>query len=145
MRILFVVCGEGLGHASRCIHLGHYLQLHDHEVHFAGMARRTISWTSTSAASCTPLPVKSVLKVKGGFFSLKKTLWQSKWIAIDMMKSVLNVRSLLKEHEFDCVVCDTMYGGVLAARLQRVPGCLHHQPEPFLWAAGNDECDMEGR
>ena len=39
MRILFVVCGEGLGHASRCIHLGHYLQIHGHEIHFAGYGK----------------------------------------------------------------------------------------------------------
>jgi uncharacterized protein (TIGR00661 family) len=34
MRILFVVCGEGLGHSSRCIHLGHYLEQQGHSVSF---------------------------------------------------------------------------------------------------------------
>ena len=39
MKLLFVVCGEGLGHASRSLHLGHYLQQHGHEVHFAGYGK----------------------------------------------------------------------------------------------------------
>ena len=43
MKILFVVCGEGLGHASRCLHLGRYLQKQGHDIHFAGMAGHTIS------------------------------------------------------------------------------------------------------
>jgi uncharacterized protein (TIGR00661 family) len=28
---------------------------------------------------------------------------------------------LIRDHRFDCVVCDTMYGGVLAARLEKTP------------------------
>ena len=39
MKILFVVCGEGLGHASRCLHLGHYLQKQGHDIHFAGYGK----------------------------------------------------------------------------------------------------------
>ena len=39
MKVLFVVCGEGLGHASRCIHLGHYMQEQGHVIHFASYGR----------------------------------------------------------------------------------------------------------
>jgi len=121
MKILFVVCGEGLGHASRCLHLGHYMQLEGHSVHFAGYGK---SYDFMSQHRCSHLhvvPREVCLEGDGGFFSLKKTLWCSKWIVIDMIRSVFAVRNLIREHGFDCVVCDTMYGGLLASRLERVP------------------------
>jgi uncharacterized protein (TIGR00661 family) len=121
MKILFVVCGEGLGHASRCLHLGHYLQLAGHTMHFAGYCK---SYDFMSQHNCSNLhetPREVCLEGEDGFFSLKKTLWHSKWIVPDMIRSVMNVRRLIREHHFDCVVCDTMYGGVLAARLEKTP------------------------
>ncbi|MDO9324128.1 MAG: glycosyltransferase family protein [Methanoregula sp.] len=121
MKILFVVCGEGLGHASRCLHLGHYMQQQGHTVHFAGYGK---SYDFMQQHGCTHVhmtPREVCLEGENGFFSLKKTLWYSKWIVLDMLRSVLSIRTLIREHTFDCVVCDTMYGGVLAARLQNVP------------------------
>lgn len=121
MKLLFVVCGEGLGHASRSLHLGHYLQQHGHEVHFAGYGK---SYDFMSQHGCTHLhctPREVCLEGEGGFFSLKKTLWYSKGILLDMVRSALSVHRLIRKHRFDCVVCDTMYGGVLAGRYNRVP------------------------
>ncbi|PKG31595.1 glycosyltransferase family protein [Methanoregula sp.] len=121
MKVLFVVCGEGLGHASRCLHLGHYMQLAGHTVHFAGYGK---SYDFMSQHRCSNLhrtPREVCLEGEDGFFSLKATLWCSKWILLDMLRSVRNVRRLIRDHGFDCVVCDTMYGGVLAARLTRTP------------------------
>lgn len=121
MRVLFVICGEGLGHTSRCLHLGHYLQQHGHEVHFAGYGK---SYDFMEQHLCINLHVISrevSLEGEGGFFSLKKTLWESKWILRDMLKSYLDVRALLNKTKFDCVVCDTMYSSVLAARFRRIP------------------------
>jgi UDP-N-acetylglucosamine--N-acetylmuramyl-(pentapeptide) pyrophosphoryl-undecaprenol N-acetylglucosamine transferase len=121
MKILFVVCGEGLGHASRCLHLGHYLQQQGHTVHFAGYGK---SYNFMEQHKCSNLHRthrEVCLEGENGFFSLKKTLRCSKWIMFDMMRSVLSVRQLIHEHHFDCVVCDTMYGGVLAARLEKTP------------------------
>jgi len=121
MKILFLVCGEGLGHASRSLHLGHYMQQQGHEIHFAGYGK---SYDFMKQHRCSHLhytPREVCLEGENGFFSLKKTLWCSKWIVFDMIHSVLSIRSLIREHRFDCVVCDTMYGGVIAARLQNVP------------------------
>ncbi|MFA5222228.1 MAG: glycosyltransferase, partial [Methanoregula sp.] len=56
-----------------------------------------------------------------GFFSLKKTLWCSKWMVLYMMRSVVLARRYIRNLAIDCVVCDTMYGGVAAARAQQVP------------------------
>ena len=121
MKILFVVCGEGLGHASRCLHLGHYMQQLGHDIHFASYGR---SYDFLQKQECINLHWtrrEVCLEGERGFFSLKKTLWCSKWIIPDMMRSVLRIRHLIQEHRFDCVVCDTMYGGVLASRLQKTP------------------------
>ncbi|MFA4826548.1 MAG: glycosyltransferase family protein [Methanoregula sp.] len=122
MKILFVVCGEGLGHASRCLHLGHYMQQQlGHTIHFAGYGK---SYDFMKQHRCTHLhytPREVCLEGEEGFFSLKKTLWYSKWIVLDMIRSTLSIRKLIIEHQFDCVVCDTMYGGILAARQQNVP------------------------
>ncbi len=121
MKILFVVCGEGLGHSSRCLHLGHYLQQQGHSVHFAAYGK---SYDFIDQHGCSNLhrtPREVWLEGEEGFFSLKKTLWYSKWIVADMLRSLLRIRALIREHEIDCVVCDTMYGGVLAARLLKKP------------------------
>jgi uncharacterized protein (TIGR00661 family) len=121
MKILFVVCGEGLGHASRCLHLGHYLQQQGHTVHFAAYGK---SYDFIDQHGCSNLhrtPREVCLEGEDGFFSLKKTLWCSKWIAADMVRSLLNVRKIIRNHAIDCVVCDTMYGGVLAARITKTP------------------------
>ncbi|WML67554.1 MAG: hypothetical protein METHP_01093 [Methanoregula sp. SKADARSKE-2] len=121
MRILFVVCGEGLGHASRCLNLGHFLEGEGHEVHFAGYGKAYAFMDQHPCGILHGITREVCLEGEGGFFSLKKTLWESKWIVLDMVRSVLSIRSLIRKHGFDCVVCDTMYGGVLAARLQGVP------------------------
>jgi len=121
MKILFVVCGEGLGHASRCLHLGHYLQLDGHEVHFAGYGKSYDFMSQHRCSSLHRTQREVCLEGEDGFFSLKKTLWCSKGIPVDMIRSVLGVRRLIREHGFDCIVCDTMYGGVLAARLTKTP------------------------
>jgi UDP-N-acetylglucosamine--N-acetylmuramyl-(pentapeptide) pyrophosphoryl-undecaprenol N-acetylglucosamine transferase len=121
MKFLFVVCGEGLGHASRCLHLGHYFQQQGQTVHFAtyGKAYDFIDQHGCSNIHRTNREV--CLEGEDGFFSLKKTLWYSKWIVLDMARSALRVVQLIREHSIDCVVCDTMYGGVVAARFARVP------------------------
>jgi len=121
MKILFVICGEGLGHASRSLHLGHYLQLQGHTVHFAGYGK---SYDFMAQHGCTNLhhtPREVCLEGEDGFFSLKKTLWCSRTLFLDLLKSAISVRRLIRDHDFDCVVCDTMYGGVIAARLRKVP------------------------
>jgi len=121
MKILFVVCGEGLGHASRCLHLGHYLQMEGHTVHFAGYGK---SYDFMDQHGCTALHRihrEVCLEGVNGFFNMKKTLWHSKFLVFDILVSAGGIWRILHEHAYDCVVCDTMYGGVLVSRMHRVP------------------------
>ena len=121
MRILFVVCGEGLGHSSRCIHLGHYLEQHGHSVRLCGVREILRFLPRPWVRQRVPGEREVCLEGENGFFSLKKTLWCSKWAALNLIRSGLRVRRLIIEQNIDCVVCDTMYGGVMAARFRRVP------------------------
>jgi UDP-N-acetylglucosamine--N-acetylmuramyl-(pentapeptide) pyrophosphoryl-undecaprenol N-acetylglucosamine transferase len=121
MKILFVVCGEGLGHASRSLHLGHYLQQQGHTIHFAGYGKSYDFMEQHRCSNLHHTPREVCLEGEDGFFSLKKTLLCSKWIMLDMALSAISVSKLISRHRFDCVVCDTMYGGVFAARVHRVP------------------------
>jgi uncharacterized protein (TIGR00661 family) len=121
MKILFVICGEGLGHASRCLHLGHYMQQHGHIIHFAGYGKSYDFMDQHGCSNLHHVPREVCLEGEEGFFNLNKTLWCSKWVFFAMVRSSAAVRRLIKKHSIDCVVCDTMFGGLLAARLCRVP------------------------
>ena len=121
MKILFVVCGEGLGHSSRCLHLGHYLQQQGHTVHFAAYGESYNFIDKHGCANLHRTNREVCLEGEDGFFSLKKTLWYSKWIMLDMVRSTLRARELIRKNAVDCVICDTMFGGVVAARFTRVP------------------------
>ncbi len=121
MRILFVVCGEGLGHSSRCIHLGHYLEQQGHSVSFVAYGKSYDFFRDHGCVNVFRGEREVCLEGENGFFSLKKTLWCSKWAAFNLIRSGLRVRRLIIEQNIDCVVCDTMYGGVMAARFQGVP------------------------
>lgn len=121
MRILFVVCGEGLGHSSRCIHLGHYLEQHGHSVSYVAYGKSYDFLCERGCATVYKGLREVCLDGTNGFFSLKKTLLCSKWIPFDLVRSALRVRRLIMVKKIDCVICDTMYGGVMAARFRRVP------------------------
>ena len=144
MRILFVVCGEGLGHSSRCIDLGHYLEQHGHSVIFLAYGK---SYDFFHDHGCTTVykgQREVCLEGENGFFSLKKTLWCSRWVFLNMVRSALIVRRLITEQRIDCVVCDTMYGGVLAARFRKCAGSLYHQPEPVQRTRGPEKPCLGG-
>jgi len=121
MRILFVVCGEGLGHSSRCIHLGHYLEQNGHSVSFLAYGKSYDFFHDHGCINLYRGEREACLEGENGFFSLKKTLLCSKWLALNLVRSGLRVRRLIMEHQIDCVICDTMYAGVIVARFRRVP------------------------
>jgi len=136
MRILFVVCGEGLGHSSRCIHLGHYLEQHGHSVSFVAYGKSYDFFHEHGCVNVYEGLREVCLEGTDGFFSLKKTMLCSKWIPFDLVRSALRVRRLIKEKKIDCVVCDTMYGGVMAARFRRVPVIFITNQNRFIGPGG---------
>ncbi|MFA4875806.1 MAG: glycosyltransferase family protein [Methanoregula sp.] len=121
MKILFVVCGEGLGHASRSFHLGHYMQQQGHTIHYATYGKSYDFMKQHGCANLHAIHREVCLEGVDGFFNLKKTLWRSRTIPLDLLKSAAGVSRLLKRHKFDCIVCDTMYGGIFSGWIRRVP------------------------
>ena len=121
MKILFVVCGEGLGHASRSLHLGKYCGQNGHEVHFAGYGKSYDFMKQQGITRLHRTPREVFLIGEDGFFSLKKTLWHARTIPLTLLESAATVRRLIRDNKFDAVVCDTMYGGVISAWFRRVP------------------------
>jgi len=120
MNILFIICGEGLGHSSRCLHLGHYIQQQGHTVHYAAYGKSYDFMDQHGCSNLHHTPREVCLEGKEGFFSLKKTLWCSKWISFNMVFSFLAACRHIRKYAIDCVVCDTMFAGILAARLNGV-------------------------
>ena len=137
MRILFVVCGEGLGHSSRCVHLGHYLQQQGHSVHFLAYGKSFDFIYQNRCGSLCRGQREVCLEGENGFFSLKKTLWESRWIAFNMVRAALRTRQVIIDKRIDCVVCDTMYDGLLAARLEHVPAVFITNQNHFNGPGGS--------
>ena len=136
MKILFVVCGEGLGHASRCLHLGHYMEQQGHTLHFAGYGK---SYDFMEQNGCTNLhktPREVYLEGDEGFFSLKKTLLFSKWIPYNLLKSALRVRRLLKVHRFDC-------WGDHISKIPESPVHFYHKSEPLQREGWKDKPGLD--
>lgn len=121
MKILFVICGEGLGHASRSLYLGNYLQISGYEVHYASYGKSFDFLKNLSSARLHETNREVYIEGEDGFFSLKKTLWYSKFIPYNMLRSFWNISSLIKTYHYDCIICDTMYAGLLAARMRKIP------------------------
>ena len=90
-------------------------------VHFAGYGKSYDFMEQHKCSNLHHTPREVCLEGEDGFFSLKKTLLCSKWIMLDMALSAMSVSRLISRQRFDCIVCDTMYGGVVAARVHRVP------------------------
>ena len=130
MRILFVVCGEGLGHASRCINLGHYLEQRGHSVSFVAYGK---SYDFFHDHGCTNVyrgEREVYLEGANGFFSLKKTLWCSKWTTLNLARSGLRVRRLIREHigriDFFSFQCDFAAGMFAKTDFHSFPGFNCH-------------------
>ncbi len=118
---MFVVCGEGFGHASRCIHLGHYLEQHGHSVSYLAYGKSYDFFRDHGCINMYRGAREVCIDGENGFFSLKKTLICSKWVVFNLIRSGLRVRRMIIEHRIDCVICDTMYAGVITSRFRRVP------------------------
>ncbi|MDD3407261.1 MAG: glycosyltransferase family protein [Methanomicrobium sp.] len=121
MRILFVVCGEGLGHASRCTKLAGYLERFGHTCIFASYGKAYEFIKSQGAFSVTETYREVMLEGDGGYFSLSKTMWSSKGVMVSLARSLRHIRRLISENSVDILIADTMYAAVSAAKIQGIP------------------------
>lgn len=136
MRILFVVCGEGLGHASRSTKLARYFERFGHTCYFASYGKAYDFIKKQGGFQVFETYREVILEGEGGYFSLTKTLWSSKGVLLSLARSLRHVRGLIVENSIDVLISDTMYAAVTAAKIQGVPSLFITNQNKF--ASSND-------
>jgi len=136
MNVLFVVCGEGLGHTSRCLHLARYLEAHGFVCHFAAYdtSFRFLERQGWQRLHRTPREV--TLAGDNGFFTLTGTLNDSKGVPVNMYRSYRMVQDLIDTEHIGLVIADTMYAAVAAARRKGVPTVFITNQNTFCTLSG---------
>ena len=121
MNILFVVCGEGLGHASRSTKLAKHLKAQGMNCAFAAYGKAYSFIQKQTDCPVYEIPREVTLEGTGGYFSIKKTISSSIGIPVSLVRSFLTAWKILRKERFDAVVCDTMFSAGVAAKILKVP------------------------
>jgi len=139
MNVLFVVCGEGLGHTSRCLHTARYLEEHGYTCHFAAYdtSFRFLERQGRQRLHRTPREV--TLAGNNGFFTLSGTINDSKGVPVNMFRSYRMVQDLIDAEHIDLVIADTMYAAVAAGRRKGVPTVFITNQNTFCTLSGGSE------
>ena len=137
MNILFAVCGEGLGHASRTTKLAAYLVQHGHTCSFASYGK-AYDFIRKQGFPVHEISREVTLGGDGGLFSLTQTLWLSKTVPVSLFHSYRDVRNLLRNHAFDLLIADTMYAAGYAAKSLGIPNAFITNQNTFAAAASPD-------
>lgn len=118
MKILILICGEGLGHTSRCLALGKEFLTDGHEVHFGayGYSKEMVEKTGYEANEI-PSEIKLVGKAGTLDFtgSIEATLKNA-----DILGGP-KLLKLIKDKDPDVVISDSYYLGALSAFTLRIP------------------------
>lgn len=121
MNILFVVCGEGLGHASRSTKLAKHLKECGVNCIFAAYGKAYSFIQNQTDCKVYEISREVTLEGTGGYFSITETLKSSLGIPVSLVKSFATALKILKTENIDAVVCDTMFAAGVAAKIRRVP------------------------
>ena len=118
MKIMIFICGEGLGHTSRCLALGKELLAAEHEIKFGayGYSKDLIEKTGYTTQEI-PSEIKLVGKAGGLDLtgSIEATLKSAQLLGGP------KVLKLLRDFKPDVVVSDSYYLGTLAAMVLKLP------------------------
>jgi len=118
MKIFIFMCGEGLGHTSRCLALGRELESAGNEVFFGayGYSKGLIE---KSGHQVHEIPSEIRLVGKAGSLSMKDSVAATlKGVQVLGGPKVLRI---LDETGPDVVVSDSYYLGILAAKVKGIP------------------------
>ncbi|KKG11606.1 UDP-N-acetylglucosamine--N-acetylmuramyl-(pentapeptide) pyrophosphoryl-undecaprenol N-acetylglucosamine transferase [Methanosarcina sp. 2.H.A.1B.4] len=118
MKIIIFICGEGLGHTSRCLALGKEMMSAGHEVHFGayGYSKELIEKVGYKAHDI-PSEIKLVGKAGALDFtgSVEATLKNAQLLGGP------KILKLTRDIGPDAVVSDSYYLGILAAKALKLP------------------------
>lgn len=121
MNILFVICGEGFGHASRSTKLARHLQKRGHEIVIAAYDKSLEFVKKQIDCKIYETCREVTLEGDGGYFDLKKTISSSAGIPKALAKSFFSVRKIIQDENIDLVVADTMFAAGAAAKSLKKP------------------------
>ncbi|UGV40904.1 glycosyltransferase [Methanococcoides orientis] len=118
MKIMLFVCGEGLGHTSRCIPLAQQMQASGHEVIIGayGYSRELIE---KKGLKTIEIPPEIQLVGNAGSLDIKRSVIAT--IKSDQLLGIMRVSSQLKEFKPQVVVSDSYYTATLAAMFKKIP------------------------
>lgn len=137
--ILFFVCGEGLGHTSRCLKAAQYCETQGAICHLAAYGQSHTFLTKSGWPRLRTIPREVTLAGNMGLFCIRKTLWNSKAVPRDLARSYRQARALIADIQPDIVIADTMYAPVEAARRDDVPVLFITNQNQFSTLAGGGE------
>ncbi|MBN2110814.1 MAG: glycosyltransferase [Methanosarcinaceae archaeon] len=121
MKIMIFVCGEGLGHTSRCISLGKELTSAGHEVHF-GAYGYSGDLIERKGYTVHRIPSEVTLVGKAGTLNLRRSILAT--FKRGQFLSVIRITRLLKRIRPDVVISDSYYIGILSSKARSIPSYL---------------------
>jgi uncharacterized protein (TIGR00661 family) len=118
MKVLIFICGEGLGHTSRCIALGRELLAAGHEV-YLGAYGYSKEFIERKGYKTIEIPPEIKLVGESGSLNLKRSIIST--LKDGNIFAVFKVLSLLKEKKPDIVVSDSYFTGIVASKVRGIP------------------------
>lgn len=112
------MCGEGLGHTSRCLALGKEFLAGGHKIYFGayGNSKKLVEKTGYQAYE---IPREIKLAGESGIFDIRKSIKETlKNISPSEFRKL---QRLIEELKPDVVLSDGYYIGILAAQIKKTP------------------------
>jgi len=118
MKIQIFMCGEGLGHTSRCLAVGERLIKEGHRVVFCayGYSKKHIEGAGFNALE---IPSEIKLVGKSGSLSMRASIEET-LKGIDPL-AYPRVFNLIKKEKPDVVISDSYFLGAISAKMNRIP------------------------
>jgi UDP-N-acetylglucosamine--N-acetylmuramyl-(pentapeptide) pyrophosphoryl-undecaprenol N-acetylglucosamine transferase len=118
MKLLLLMCGEGLGHTSRCLALGKEFRAAGHEVNFGacGYSKKLVEKTGHQACE---IPSEIKLVGETGIFDIRKSIKET--LRNTSPSGFRRILELIEKLKTDVVLSDGYYKGILAAQVKKTP------------------------
>ena len=118
MKVMIFVCGEGLGHTSRCISIGKEMKSAGHDVHFGayGYSRELVERMGFNTHE---IPSEITLVGKAGSLNMKMSILAT--FKRGQFLGLIKLRKLLKRTKPDVVISDSYFMGMLSAKSRSMP------------------------
>ena len=118
MKVLVFICGEGLGHTSRCIALGRELLATGHEV-YLGAYGYSKEFIERKGYTTLEIPPEIKLVGDSGSLDLKRSIIST--LKSRSVSGIFKVLNLLNKTKPDIVVSDSYFTGIIGSKARGIP------------------------